>query len=165
MSIITTKDDLKNYCSDSSILGYVQSVFEDSANRKRIFDLPLGAFERYFFHKTLFALEQVFITKARNTCFWETHQRYIDIQIVLDGIEQMEHIHVSKMSVQTPYNAVKDLAVYEDNMKSNKLVLEAGDIAIFFPEDAHMGLPMYENTPSMVHKTVIKLPVEMWNKK
>lgn len=164
MAIITTKDDLKEYCSNRVVLDYVQSVFEnDSLHRKRIFSLPTGAFERYYFDEELFALEQVFMTKARNECFWETHQRFIDIQIMLDGIEQMEHIDAAKLSVKMSYDDTKDLVTYHDTPKSNKLVLQAGDIAIFFPKDAHMGLPMYAQTPAHVYKTVIKYPVHLWN--
>lgn len=162
MAILTTKNNITTYTNNGIILDYIASVFENSENRKRIFSLSLGTFERYYFHETLFALEQVFITKARNECFWETHQRYIDIQIMIDGIEQMEHSYASKLAIQNPYDPLKDLVVYEDNVKSTKIVLETGDIAIFFPEDAHMGLPMFDGLPSKVYKTVIKLPIEMW---
>ncbi|HEG4988772.1 TPA: YhcH/YjgK/YiaL family protein, partial [Campylobacter jejuni] len=106
-----------------------------------------------------FVLEQNYITKPRNECFWESHKKYIDIQLHLKGIEQMEFIDVSHLEISEEYNQEKDLIIYNDNRCSNKIIMQKNDIAIFFPEDAHLGMAMYSENPSNILKTVIKYPL------
>ncbi len=163
MAILTNIENLYKFLNNKIVIDYLQSVNKtDSEDRKRIFDLPIGSFEKYDLGSGIFALEQSYMTKDRSECFWETHRKYIDIQVHLDGIEQMEHVDFSKLKVKFDYDETKDLIVYEDIEISNKIVMQASDIAIYFPNDAHMGLPMYENQSSRIFKTVIKFPVEMW---
>lgn len=163
MAILTNINNLDKYVKNKIVLDYIKSVYtENSEDRRRILSLSLGSFEKYDLGNDIFAFEQSYITKDRSECFWETHKKYIDIQIHLDGIEQMEYIDSSKLSIKKEYDETKDLVVYEYSSFSNKIVMQAGDIAIYFPEDAHMGLPMYNNQVSKVYKTVIKFPVEMW---
>ncbi len=163
MAILTNIDNLEKFLKNEIVLNYLKSVDKiDSNDRKRIFTLPIGSFEKYDLGSGIFALEQSYITKDRSECFWETHRKYIDIQVHLDGIEQMEYVDFSKLKVKLDYNETKDLIVYEDIKDSNKIVMQPNDIAIYFPNDAHMGLPMYENQVSRVFKTVIKFPLELW---
>ncbi len=163
MAILTNIDNLDKFLKNEIVLDYLQSVHEiDSNDRKRILALSIGSFEKYDLGDGVFALEQSYMTKDRSECFWETHRKYIDIQVHLDGIEQMEHVDFSKLKVKFDYDETKDLIVYEDIEISNKIVMQPNDIAIYFPNDAHMGLPMYKNKASRVFKTVIKFPVVMW---
>lgn len=162
MAIVTTVVNISQYTSNKVVLDYIKLVGSNSTDRKRIFDLPLGSFEKHDLGNGVFALEQSYMTKKREECFWETHRKYIDIQIHLDGIEQMELVDLSKLTIKEEYNEEKDLIIYEDIVNTNKIIMQSNDIVIYFPNDAHMGLPMYENKPSKVFKTVIKLPVEMW---
>lgn len=163
MAILTNINNLEKFLKNKVVLNYLQLVnLNNSKDRKRIFSLPIGSFEKYDLGNGIFALEQSYMTKDRVECFWETHRKYIDIQVHLDGIEQMEHINFSRLKVKFDYDETKDLIVYEDIKDSNKIVMQPNDIVIYFPNDAHMGLPMYENKVSKVFKTVIKFPVEMW---
>lgn len=163
MAILTNINNLEKFLKNKIVLDYLKSVnTEDSEDRKRIFSLPAGSFEKHDLGSGVFALEQSYMTKDRSECFWETHRKYIDIQVHLDGIEQMEHVDFSKLKVKFDYDETKDLILYEDIKDSNKIVMQPNDIAIYFPNDAHMGLPMYDNQVSRVFKTVIKFPVEMW---
>jgi len=128
---------------------------------QRIFNLPVGAFEKVDITDDIFALEQVFYTKNRDECFIESHRKYIDFQLVLSGSEQMEYIDIDKLEVKTAYNEEKDLITYKEVINTSKLLLQSGDLAIFFPDDAHMGLPKFEKS-ELVYKTVIKFPAELF---
>ncbi len=134
----------------------------NSKIHQRIFNLPVGAFEKIDITNNIFALEQVFYTKNREDCFIESHKRYIDFQLVLSGNEQMEYIDIDKLEIKTAYNEEKDLITYKQANNTSKFLLQPGDLAIFFPDDAHMGLPKFEK-PELVYKTVIKLPICKWN--
>ena len=67
----------------------------------------------------------------------EAHQRYIDIQIPIKGIESMGWIGLSECKETImPYNPEKDLVFYGDAISSTFQV-SPGEFAIFFPEDVH----------------------------
>jgi YhcH/YjgK/YiaL family protein len=67
----------------------------------------------------------------------ETHKRYIDIQVPVTAAETMGHIPVSKLTQpKEPYNDEKDIAFFADKA-TNFIIVEQGNFAVFFPEDAH----------------------------
>ncbi|MGL1887870.1 MAG: YhcH/YjgK/YiaL family protein [Reichenbachiella sp.] len=145
-------------------LNVVFDYLKDAAKKgsivnKRIFSLPVGSFEKVFLSEDIFALEQVYYTKERNDCFVESHLKHIDFQLHLEGIEQMETIDVDKLVVKSAYDEQNDLITYETVDEMSKIIMGQNSLVIYFPEDAHMGLPQYSNTKSLVYKTVVKLPV------
>lgn len=164
MAIIGKVHNIRKFFVENGLLTaydyFMQSLDVNSAVSKRIYNMPIGAFERQPLFSDIVALEQVFYTKDRDDCYIEAHKSFIDFQLVLSGIEQMEYIDVDKLVVKVPYDDVKDVAIYEDSEKTSKLVLECGDIAIFFPCDAHVGKPKFDRS-DLVYKTVLKIPVGM----
>lgn len=141
---------------------FLQSLDKNSHIHKRIFNLPVGSFEKVNISDDIFVIEQVFYTKERSMCFIESHKKYIDFQLILSGEEQMEYIDIDKLQIKESYDENKDLTIYQFTDKTSKFLLEENDLAIFFPDDAHIGLPKYLNS-TLVHKTVLKLPVELFN--
>ena len=142
---------------------FKQAIDFQSDIHKRIFSLPVGSFEKINITDDIFALEQVFYTKNREECFIESHTKYIDFQLILSGNEQMEYIDIDKLEIDKSYDEQKDLITYKLTDNTSKFLLQKNDLAIFFPDDAHIGVPKY-NKPELVYKTVIKLPVELWKK-
>lgn len=138
----------------------LQAVDKKSSVNRRIFDRPLGAFERVDLNEGVFALEQVFETKNRNNCFFESHLKYIDFQLILSGSECMEFININKMTVAEEYDSARDLIVYEDSSFASKIIMKENDISIFYPEDVHLGLGWVDSKKNIVHKTVVKLPID-----
>lgn len=138
-----------------------EALTHGSSVHERIFALPVGSFDKVPLNDTTFALEQVFHTKKREECFIESHRKYIDFQLILSGMEAMEYIDIDKLRPDAPYDETKDLIIYPMVDFTSRFLLQKGDLVIFFPDDAHVGLPMHETT-SLVHKTVIKLPTELW---
>ena len=133
MAIITNIYHIHKFLGDCTALEYLYSVCNEAhKNRLRIFELPLKSCKKENINETFFVLEQNYITKPRNECFWESHKKYIDIQLHLKGIEQMEFINVSHLEISEEYNQEKDLIIYNDNRYSNKIIMQKNDIAIFF---------------------------------
>lgn len=156
IEVLLTSQDLK----------YVFAYFSEAMNKesvvyKRIASLPVGSFEKVQIADKIFALEQVFYTKNREMCFFETHRNYVDFQLVLEGIEQMEHCFADKLEIKHSYDSAKDLIVYHMTDISSKLIMQKGDLAVYDTGDAHMGLGRFKE-PCLVYKTVIKVPVEMY---
>ena len=140
---------------------FKKAINKNSEIHKRILNLPIGSFEKVNITEDIFALEQVFYTKDRKECLIESHRKYIDFQLILSGNEQMEYIDIDKLEIENSYDEKKDLITYKLVDNTSKFLLQKNDLAIFFPDDAHIGLPQFK-TSELVHKTVIKLPISNW---
>jgi YhcH/YjgK/YiaL family protein len=85
--------------------------------------------------------EEVFATVAEakskefDVSEWESHRKYIDIQLVITGKEKIGVTPLSQMSIKKPYDDARDVAFYTGEGKY--FVAEPGTFFIFFPEDAH----------------------------
>lgn len=166
MAIIGNIYKLEKFLQEKNlevVFAYFKEALDaQSEVHKRIFSLNAGAFEKVEIRDDIFALEQVFYTKHREECFIESHRKYIDFQLILSGNEQMEYVDIDKLEIENSYDESKDLIIYKLTDETSKFLLQSGDLAIFFPDDAHIGLPMFQES-KLVHKTVIKLPIELWS--
>lgn len=107
----------------------------------------------------VFAIEQVYATKPRPDGFFESHRKYVDIQVILEGGELMEVVDVSRACVRQPYDAERDLIVYQDSAAGSQLRVEAGQATVFHPADVHMPGLRLGSAPVLVRKSVVKVPV------
>lgn len=73
--------------------------------------------------------------KTKEEAKLETHNRFIDIQIPLDGVEVMGYTPRADLP-ETEYNAEKDITFYP-GLAESYLTIKPGMFAIFFPEDGH----------------------------
>ncbi len=144
----------------ASVLRYVEEALtEDSAVRRRILGVAAGVTERVELEGGAFALEQAYQTKPRAEGFFESHRRYIDVQVIVSGEELMEVEEVRSLQLTEDHTAERDLLKYADTSRAARLVFTAGDVAVFFPADGHMPSLRVGSTPTLVHKTVVKVPV------
>jgi YhcH/YjgK/YiaL family protein len=93
-------------------------------------------------------------TKDIELCLLEGHQKYIDVQYIIEG---EEFIGVNSLVDQTPHiplDIEKDVAFYPGNGYQFKL--EAGNFAIFFRTDLHQPC-IKVNEPTQVRKVVVKI--------
>lgn len=104
-----------------------------------------------------FALEQVYRTKPRPEGFFESHRKYIDVQLIVAGEEIMEVEDITRLAVSAPYLAERDLIKYGDAAVASRLIMRAGDAAVFFPEDGHMPSLQWRGA-ALVRKSVVKVP-------
>lgn len=75
--------------------------------------------------------------KAIEDCRMETHNDYIDIQLPVNGDEQMGWKAAADLSeATTDYDADKDITFFADKA-TNLVNVNAGQFAIFFPQDGH----------------------------
>ena len=86
----------------------------------------------------------------------EAHEKYIDIQYVLSGTDEMGWRPRSTCSQpQAEYNSEEDYQMFGDE-PSAWVATAPGSFAVFFPDDPHM--PMI--SPDQLHKVVVKVAVE-----
>jgi len=138
---------------------YLDKVFtKGSMENQRLLSLPLDAFEKVEIDENNFGLEQVYLSKTRDRCFFESHQQYIDVQCILEGEEIIEVSNIKYLDTAMPYNQEMDLIKYNSTNRSSIIKLKKGDIAIFYPEDGHMPCVCMDQCINVV-KTVVKVKV------
>ena len=135
-----------------------QAVTPGSPAHARIAALAGGATHLHELGGGAYAMEMAYLTKPRAEGFFETHRQYVDVQVVVAGEELMELAAAPRLGVTQPYEAAKDLTKHADTKASSVLRMAAGDVAVFWPEDAHMPA-LAVGAPALVRKIVVKVPV------
>ena len=100
-------------------------------------------------------IQESLVSEKESTDYFECHNRYIDIQIVYEGMERVGW--KSRNNCTKPrgeYNLEKDVLFYEDSPETF-FNLMPGHFAIYFPEDVHA--PMIGD--GMIRKMVVKVLV------
>jgi biofilm protein TabA len=139
---------------------YVAEILTpDSAARRRLKALAIGASEKVELSGGAFAIEQVYQTKLRAEGFFESHRKYIDVQVIVEGSELMEVEDISRLGVDEPYLEERDLIKYGYTSSASELIMRSGDVALFFPVDGHMPSLQLDGRSGLVRKTVVKVPV------
>lgn len=96
-------------------------------------------------------------TKPMSEGLFEAHRKFIDIQIVIAGDEEIAWSELQDANEKTPYDSVKDAAYYEASESHNMYVSE-GMFYVAFPHDAHKAI-RHTVSPKKFEKIVLKLPV------
>lgn len=140
---------------------YVDAVLRaGSPEHARLAALAAGQNERVELGDGVFAMEQVYVPKLRSEGFFESHRKYIDVQVIVAGAEVMEVEDITRLAVTMDYDAERDLLKYATLAPhAARLVQRAGDVALFWPADGHMpSLAVDPAAPGLVRKTVVKVP-------
>jgi biofilm protein TabA len=105
----------------------------------------------------LFALNQVYETKAHDQEKFEAHRRYIDIQYIYEGHETLKLAFFENVAPLTEYDAEKDFSLYRVDTYST-ISFKQGMVCILFPEDIHAPGLEFQGR-GMIKKTVVKVRV------
>ena len=101
---------------------------------------------------------QHYTTMDPATLSFETHEKFFDIQYLVEGLELLGVCTRQGLAVKTPYDAGNDVTFYEDPAQAGAVLLRGGDYVIFAPEDAHKPRCV-AGAPLAVKKIVVKVPV------
>jgi biofilm protein TabA len=107
----------------------------------------------------LFALVQTYDTVPGTEKRLEAHVRHIDLQYVREGHERILHTHTAPLTAETPYDDDADITFYADPPFCSSLLMRPGDLAIFFPDDAHKPGCM-AGARHAVKKVVVKVRID-----
>jgi biofilm protein TabA len=135
-----------------------EALTPGSAAHARLQALAPGTSQRHELAGGAYAAEMAYLSKRRPEAFFETHRRFIDVQVVVAGDEWMEVADAAGLTITQPYDGAKDVTKYADVAGASVLRVPAGGAAVFWPEDAHMP-SLAVDGPALVRKTVIKVPV------
>lgn len=89
---------------------------------------------------------------------FEAHKKYIDIQMLLYGVEQLDCIPVDGLKISEEYNFEKDVMFFENpDKKPDSVLLEPFKFAFIFPHEAHRPQMNAGDTSCSVKKVVVKI--------
>ena len=85
---------------------------------------------------------------------FETHSKYADIQMILDGEEYIGYNKTTLLSPECAYDSEKDIRFWQGEI--SLLAMQKGDWVLFMPEEAHA--PGLKYNSKSVKKAVFKIP-------
>ena len=101
---------------------------------------------------------QRYVTSPAEELSFEAHERFYDVQYVVEGQEYMGVASRDGLKAKTPYDADNDVTFYEDPDLPGQVLLRKGEYIILAPEDAHKPR-CAAGEPAPVMKIVVKVPV------
>ena len=132
----------------------LHSLFPRAFDYLRNTDLNALAPGRYPIEgERLFAIVETAAGRSRDQAKLECHRKYIDIQLVLEGTDEMGWKPLS--DCQEPfadYSAERDIQFFRD-APASWIATPPGAFCIFFPEDAHAPLV----SSGHIRKVIIKI--------
>lgn len=122
-------------------------------------DTPVG--ERQLRGEELLVRVLDLTTYPPEAAVLESHRRYTDVQIVLDGGEFIRVWPAAQLTVKEAYDAGRDVMFYEHPADAPVVIdLMPGTFAVFRPQDAHMPALM-KGAPARLRKMVFKVSNEL----
>lgn len=122
--------------------------------REDLESLTVGKYE--IDGEEVFAMVQEYETKDLENAKYEAHKKYIDIQYMLAGSENMGYSSIDKLEITSPYSEQNDFMLLEGEV--NLIVLNSKDFFVLYPEDAHMP-GVFIKEKNKVKKVVVKVRV------
>lgn len=99
----------------------------------------------------------IYNTKPTENCKFEAHKKYIDIQMLLEGSEELDYISVDSLNISEAYDKQRDVIFFQNPEKiPDTLQLKPFKFALIYPHEAHrpqMG------DGQKVKKVVVKIKV------
>jgi biofilm protein TabA len=109
----------------------------------------------------IYAILQEYSPKEKEDRSIESHRKYIDIQVMVEGMEYLGY---------ADKNTLRFFG-YDKEHDTEKLTgpltffpFNKDYFAVLFPQDAHMPGVKASGSSMTVKKVVIKVPVELWKK-
>ena len=101
----------------------------------------------------IFAIVEACMGRSRAEAKLECHRRYIDIQLVLEGVDEMGWKPLAEcVEPATEYDAARDIQFFKDT-PSSWIITPPGSFCLFFPGDAHAPLV----SEGLIRKVVVKV--------
>lgn len=115
----------------------------------------------YEISENIYANVDVYETKPINKCKFEAHKRYIDIQMLLDGKEQLDCTSADDLKISEAYDENKDVMFFEAQkvLPDASYTLIPERFVLIYPHEAHRPQMASNSISETVKKVVVKIPV------
>ena len=145
--IVAALTDAERYCA----LHPLFAPAFDFLRNTDLQSLPTGRHEVQ--GEQLFVIVESCQGRTRDEAKLECHRRYIDIQLVLEGVDEMGWKPLAGcVDPATDYDEARDIRFFND-APSSWIATPAGSFCLFFPDDAHAPLV----STGLIRKVVVKI--------
>lgn len=142
---------------------YISSHKLDDINNFK--KLPLGKIDIKF--PQVFIIHDKYQTQNASDKLWESHRKYLDIQLIISGTESMWVASINQFLglIAKDYSDERDIIFYNHNLESinedylAKLEMSTQSFSVFFPQDAHLPGISPDGKAGEVEKIVFKVLV------
>lgn len=143
-------DNIKNINMYEVIVPGISEAFAQIQGTQSLED------KRYELENGYFMVQSGETKPIQNGTF-ESHRRYIDVQILLEGHEELAWNDITNLHEAVPYDEAKDVVRW-DGEKEHTILISKGMFYIMFPNDGHKAVSHTEKAYTY-RKIVLKLPV------
>ena len=149
--IVDTLDNATQYFGlGERIASALQYLQDNDCTKLAVEKIPIHGDQVY-------VLVQDNTTKPREQGVWEAHRKYIDVQYVAFGVEEMGYANIKTLTVKKSYDEKDDYGLFEG--AGSFVTVPAGSFTIFSPEDGHIPGSAVDDKPAAVRKIVVKVAV------
>ena len=147
-------DHIKNLKNYVTLNPHIQTVI-DYIEQNNLIELASGTHQINPFVKVI---REDYVPRPLMQCYFESHQQFGDIQLVLEGTEIFGYLESNdiKFQVTDPYNTEKDVKKGQSLGYFSTVLLTKGMFAMVFKDELHM--PKLSNgTQDLVKKVEFKV--------
>ncbi len=120
--------------------------------------LTEGRFD--FGAKGNYVIVENYTSKHWEDCRWESHIKYLDIQYIVKGREQIAWRGTEGLEITENRFSESDIAFYtSDEALVTTTIMNEGNFAVFYPGDVHRPGACID-TPQAVKKIIFKLRID-----
>ncbi len=95
--------------------------------------------------------------KEESENYFETHQFYTDIQIVIKGTEIMQTVSPQHLTITDEFKLDGDFVFYKASENISTFVVSENEFAVFLTGDPHKPGCRYMQSDEMISKVVFKV--------
>ena len=104
-----------------------------------------------------FAFVQEGQTRSFEEADFETHDKYLDVQILLEGSEMWDYADKADLTVKTAYDPEADIEWLTG--QGERIQMKPGMFYLVYPTDGHKPC-CHESVPSSYRKVVVKIRID-----
>ena len=104
-----------------------------------------------------FVLVQEGTTRPYEEADFEVHRKYIDIQVLVSGMEYVEYADITDLNTKVAFDEEKDLELMEGI--GSKIQIKPDTFYILYPADGHKPC-CHENAPTKYKKVLAKIRID-----
>lgn len=137
----------KDYAKVAEILEFLHTL-----NLK---ELPLGRFE---IGEGIYANVLEYETGDINEKQFESHRKYLDIQYIISGSEEIQVSPHTQYQEAVPYDEANDLELLKDPAVFASFIVSENEFVVMGASEPHRGGGMLDGKPASIRKLVVKIP-------
>lgn len=162
MAVFGKINDLSSLFSKTEELNYlstqIESLFREDFLSK-IRSLAVGENFQTPLDFEMFFVSHCYALKDRKEGFFESHHKYIDIQIVIEGFERFLIGDHESFKLISNYDESKDLEIHSPIRPLSEVFLREREMCVLFDHDIHgVGIGEGEEQGRIVRKVIFKIP-------